>query len=429
MSGKYPVGVEVAPGARVARWRPLGNWLLALPLLLWLIVVSCGAVGVLAVAWFAIVCTGRMPGRLGDYLMGVLRYGWRVCAFLFGLTDCYPGFRLIAGYVDPGNYPAVFYSAQPLDRSRVAVLLRLVLVVPLLLLSCLTVVLGCAALVVGWGSVLIVGYWPPNFRSLLVGCCRWGLIVTSYGWLIVDTYPLEENQNVAEETPAFVAVQPDPREVTGPPWPRLVGGEAYQAPGLLRWPIVVGVVLLASNFGLLAASAPAPPRTQAPATSSPATGEIIDDLEARILPAPAGYYAMSGLFWPNGMSPAAYDHWLGAGAAADLTFLGGYEASYPSSAYDDLVDIQLLRFSSPHKANQAMGLLSLRPEEASKQSAFSAIRGARALDGTEPFNGYYDHLVLATKGPLAMVLDYVASYAGSAPIDFAVWAVEQYRLL
>ena len=130
MSGIYPVGVAVAPGGQVARWRPLVNWLLALPFLLWLVIVSYGAVVVLVVGWFAIVVTGRMPGRLGDYLMGVLRYGWRACAFLFGLTDRYPAFRLVAGYLDPADHPAVFYSAQPLSRRRATVLFRLVLIVP-----------------------------------------------------------------------------------------------------------------------------------------------------------------------------------------------------------------------------------------------------------------------------------------------------------
>jgi hypothetical protein len=46
---------------------------------------------------------------------------------------------------------------------------------------------------------------------------------------------------------------PDPAAVTGPPWPRLIApAGAYTPPRLIRWPIVVGIVLLA---GLLAARA------------------------------------------------------------------------------------------------------------------------------------------------------------------------------
>jgi hypothetical protein len=78
MLGGHPVGVDLAPGVRIPRGRPLVNWLLAFPLLFELSLVSVGAVVVVVVSWFAIVCTGRMPGWLGDYVMGVLRYGWRV---------------------------------------------------------------------------------------------------------------------------------------------------------------------------------------------------------------------------------------------------------------------------------------------------------------------------------------------------------------
>ena len=41
----------------------------------------------------------------------------------------------------------------------------------------------------------------------------------------------------------------------------------------------------------------------------------------------------------------------------------------------------------------------------------------------------YDHEVGATKGPLAMVLDYTDSNAGPAPMDLDVWADQEYRLL
>ena len=435
MSGIYPVGVEVVVGGRVSRWQALVNWLLALPLLLWLFLVSVGAVAAVVVAWFAIVLTGRMPGSLGDYLMGFLRYGWRVGAFLCGLTDRYPGFRVVAGYVDPGDQPTLFYSAQPLDRDRVTVLLRLVLLFPLLLFAYPVVLIEVGVLLVVWCRVLIVGTWPAKSRSDVVEGFRWLLRVAAYGWLIVDDYPFVNYRAPAEEPWGSLIVAPDPREVTGPPWPRLVGGETYQSPGLLRWPIVVGVAVFAFPIvpaaisGLSSGRPPATLATPPPAT--PATGKIIDDLEARTIPAPADYSAAPGFLWPNGITPAAYDQQFGAGSATNMTFLGGYEATYQSEAnYDDFVDIQLFQFSSPQTASQALvWLLSLPPEEAPKQSAFSAIPGASALDGTKPFQGVYDHEVGATKGPLAMVLDYTDSNAGPAPMDLDVWADQEYRLL
>jgi hypothetical protein len=93
MSGSYPLNGEITCAERVARWRPWVNWILVIPLYLWLTVLGYGAAVVSLAGWFAILFTGRLPVRLGDYLVAVLRYQWRVVAFLFGLTTSYPGFR------------------------------------------------------------------------------------------------------------------------------------------------------------------------------------------------------------------------------------------------------------------------------------------------------------------------------------------------
>ena len=86
MSSSYPLNSEVVCAERVARWRPLVNWVLVIPLYLWLAVLGYGAALVSLVGWFAILFTGRLPERLGDYLVAALRYQWRVVAFLFGWT-------------------------------------------------------------------------------------------------------------------------------------------------------------------------------------------------------------------------------------------------------------------------------------------------------------------------------------------------------
>ncbi len=101
--GDYPLAVELSCTARVARWRPLVNWALVIPSLLWLTTLQFGAAAGSVVAWVAILVSGRMPARLGDYLVGVLRYRWRIVTYLYGLTDHHPGLRVPAGYVDPGD--------------------------------------------------------------------------------------------------------------------------------------------------------------------------------------------------------------------------------------------------------------------------------------------------------------------------------------
>lgn len=189
MSISYPLNGEVACAERIARWRPLVNWVLVIPLYLWLLVLAYGAAVVSLAGWFVILFTGRLPERLGDYLVAVLRYQWRVLAFLFGLTTSYPGFPVVAGYVDPGDYPAVLYSARPTQRHRLTVAFRAILVIPQLFVLYFVNLAAFAVLIIGWFAVLFAGRWPLGLQSFVIGWMRWTFRVNGYWSLIVDEYP------------------------------------------------------------------------------------------------------------------------------------------------------------------------------------------------------------------------------------------------
>jgi len=158
-------------------------------LYLWVVVLGYGAAVVSLAGWFAILFTGRLPERMGDYLVAVLRYQWRVMAFLFGLTTSYPGFPVVAGYVDPGSYPAVLYSARPTARRRVTVAFRAVLVIPQLVVLYFVNLAAFVVLIIGWFAVLFAGRWPLGLRSFVIGWMRWTFRVNGYWSLIVDEYP------------------------------------------------------------------------------------------------------------------------------------------------------------------------------------------------------------------------------------------------
>jgi hypothetical protein len=79
------------------RWLPLVKWLLAIPHILILVVLSVAAFFAVIAAWFAILFTGRYPRGLFDFVVGVGRWWLRVQAYaLLLVTDRYPPFSLHA---------------------------------------------------------------------------------------------------------------------------------------------------------------------------------------------------------------------------------------------------------------------------------------------------------------------------------------------
>jgi hypothetical protein len=189
MGPRYPLGAEVASLPRVERWRPLANWALVIPHQVWLGLLTFGAGLVAIVSWFAIVFTGRMPETWSDYVMGVLRYQWRLVCYLYAWTDVYPSFTPVAGHIDPGDYPAVLYSARAVERNRVTAFFRAIMCVPQLVALCAVGVAAGVVLVIGWFAVLITGRWPESIRVFAVGCARWQVRVGAYLFLVSDEYP------------------------------------------------------------------------------------------------------------------------------------------------------------------------------------------------------------------------------------------------
>ncbi|MBL8159261.1 DUF4389 domain-containing protein [Candidatus Saccharibacteria bacterium] len=77
------------------RWLPLVKWFLAIPHYFVLLVLSIAAFLAVIIAWFAILFTGHYPKSLFDFVVGVMRWDWRVTAYAFLLaTDEYPPFSL-----------------------------------------------------------------------------------------------------------------------------------------------------------------------------------------------------------------------------------------------------------------------------------------------------------------------------------------------
>jgi hypothetical protein len=90
----YPVTFEVDYPPELNRWLPLVKWLLAFPHYVALLFLAIAAAVVWLIAFFAILFTKQFPRGMFDFLVGVLRWGNRVNAYVSLLRDEYPPFSL-----------------------------------------------------------------------------------------------------------------------------------------------------------------------------------------------------------------------------------------------------------------------------------------------------------------------------------------------
>ena len=82
---------------RLRRFLPLFKWFLATPHYFVLLGLFAIAIPIVAIAWAAILITGRYPRWLFNYIVGTMRWALRVTAYaVFLVTDRYPPFRFSA---------------------------------------------------------------------------------------------------------------------------------------------------------------------------------------------------------------------------------------------------------------------------------------------------------------------------------------------
>jgi hypothetical protein len=119
----YPADVTVPYPDRLSRGLVLVKWwLLAIPQYVVVTLIAGGwstgsaqdgtrtsapgLIGVLSlIAVVILLCTGRYPRGLYDFLLGLSRWCLRVGAYAALLRDEYPPFRLDQGGTDPGSAP------------------------------------------------------------------------------------------------------------------------------------------------------------------------------------------------------------------------------------------------------------------------------------------------------------------------------------
>lgn len=187
----YPAILTFTLPDRVARWRPLVHWLLAVPHVVVLYVLGVVALLALVPAWICGVVLGRVPRVLLNLQAMVLRYGASVTSYVYFLREAYPPFAIDADTADPGRDPHVRFDVEPQveGRSRLTIFFRALMIIPHAIVLYVLALAAGVVLFIGFFAVLFLGRWPVGLRDFVLGYLRWNQRVSAYYLLLTDEYP------------------------------------------------------------------------------------------------------------------------------------------------------------------------------------------------------------------------------------------------
>ena len=148
------------------------------------------AAGIMAwIGYWIVLFTGNLPPGFHSFILGYLRWNWRVSAWLVGLVDDYPPFAADA------NYPADAGCELPAEGNRLLAVARILSVIMAILLIPHTIallVLGILAflvlLITPW-AVIFTGGYPQFAYEIFTGVARWQHRVSCFQFGLAEQYP------------------------------------------------------------------------------------------------------------------------------------------------------------------------------------------------------------------------------------------------
>lgn len=186
----YPTQLGFEGSQRIAHWRPLVHWLLAIPQLLVANALSALRGVLTLIAFFTVLFTRRIPRPLFDAIAMTFRYEWRVTSYALFLREDYPPFDFQPTAADDGADPHTLVTfTYPEQMARWKPLIKWLLAVPHYFVLLGLIIAAMAVVFIGFFAVLITGEYPKGLRDFLVGVYRYNVRVQAYVGLLTDQFP------------------------------------------------------------------------------------------------------------------------------------------------------------------------------------------------------------------------------------------------
>ncbi|WP_084529543.1 DUF4389 domain-containing protein [Nocardia crassostreae] len=183
MKAEPSVELDVLPPAEHSRWTVLIRLILLIPQAIAVWALGIAALVVVICGWLGALFTGRLPEWCGDFLRGYTAYVTRVYGYGMLLVDAYPPFAWEAP-----DYPVRVLFHPPTELNRLAVLFRLILAFPIMVLSIWFTSGWMVVSIIFWLIVLITGRMPQTVFEATSAVLRIQLRTGTYTYLLSPTY-------------------------------------------------------------------------------------------------------------------------------------------------------------------------------------------------------------------------------------------------
>jgi hypothetical protein len=190
VSSPYAAQLEFHADRHITRWRPLVQWVLAIPHLMVAEALSSLRCVLTLISLVTVLFTEQIPRPLFDMIAMTYRYEWRAMSYALFLHEDYPPFDFQPAATDDGVEPHTALSlAYPEHLDRWKPLYKWLLAIPHYFVLAALAVAGVFVLIGGFFAVVFSGEYPQGARDFLVGVYRYGLRVQAYVGLLTDQYP------------------------------------------------------------------------------------------------------------------------------------------------------------------------------------------------------------------------------------------------
>src|ERR1700710_296688 len=201
----YPVHFEADYQAEQNRATTFFRIILAIPWFIVAYVYEIAALFTVFIAWVAIVITGRYPEGLYRLNAGFVRYYVRTFSWIYLQTDEWPPF----GIADDPAYPMrVNVAPREEHQSRLRVFFRIILALPLLLLTYAVSYVHLLLAVIAWLTIVFRGYLPEGVNSAMTYCNSFYARLYGYLALLTDVYPPVGEEESKSAGPAAAPAAP-----------------------------------------------------------------------------------------------------------------------------------------------------------------------------------------------------------------------------